>query len=105
MSYACAGPHAAKCKNGFSNKHSSLVTNVKNLRTGYVSLQYNIVFDVPFLTLFSSGEINMVVDAICNQLFKTNLDINEYNELSIDRESIFLLLLWVRFGSLNRALG
>ncbi len=30
---------------GFSDEHSSLVSNVRNLRTGYISPQYHLLFD------------------------------------------------------------
>ena len=56
---------------GFSDDHSSLVGNVMNLRSGYVSPQFHVVFDDPFQPVFSSGEDDMEVDAICNQLFRS----------------------------------
>ena len=41
---------------GFSDDHLSLVTNIRNLRTVYLSLQYHIVFDDDFFkTVFSTG--------------------------------------------------
>ena len=46
------------------------MANVRNLSTGYVSPPYNIVFDDLFKTVVSSGKSDLVVDAICNQLFE-----------------------------------
>ena len=54
---------------GFSDKHSTLVATVRNLKTGYISPQYHIVFDELFETTFHRGENNPVIDQICNDLF------------------------------------
>jgi hypothetical protein len=58
---------------GFSNEHSSLVANVRNLSTGFVSPQYHVVFGDLFQTVFSSGDNDAVIDEICNNLFEFNL--------------------------------
>lgn len=68
---------------GFSNDHSSLVANVRHLSTGHISPQYHVVFDDLFETVFSTGENDATVDAICNNLFDHNRDwyaLEEYNE-------------------------
>ena len=48
---------------GFSDKHSLLVANIRNLRTGYVNPQYLLSLMI-FFKMSSFGEIDMVVDAI-----------------------------------------
>lgn len=59
---------------GFSDAHSSLVANVRNLSTGFVSPQYHLVFDDNFQTVFSDGENDAALDIICNHLFETSRD-------------------------------
>jgi hypothetical protein len=49
---------------GYSDEHSSLVANVRHLKTGYISPQYHVVFDDLFESVFISGPNNVVVDAI-----------------------------------------
>ncbi|KAL7462944.1 hypothetical protein ACHAXS_003314 [Conticribra weissflogii] len=51
---------------GFSDEHSSLAANVRNLTTGYISPQFHLVFDDKFETVVGTGEDDSVVDAICN---------------------------------------
>ena len=68
---------------GFSNKHSSLVANVRNLSTGYISPQFHLVFDDLFETVVCLGEDDIVFDAICNNLFDLNREWyaeDEYHE-------------------------
>jgi len=68
---------------GFSDKHSSLVANVRNLSTGYISLQSHLVFDDLFETVVYLGEDDIVFNAICNNLFDLNRDWyieDEYDE-------------------------
>ena len=60
---------------GFSDEHSSLVANVQNLSTGFVSPQDHVVFDDMFQTVYSSGDNDVVVDEICNNLFEFNQDV------------------------------
>lgn len=50
---------------GFSDKHSSLVANVRHRTTGFVSPQYHVVFDDLFQTVFNDALVN----TICNNLF------------------------------------
>jgi hypothetical protein len=59
---------------GYSDEHSSLVANVRHLKTGFVSPQYHVVFDDLFESVFSSGPNDAVVDAICEDLYKTSRD-------------------------------
>ena len=65
---------------GFSDEHSSLVANVRNLSTGFVSPQFHVVFDDLFQTVFSSGDNDVLVDRICNKLFEYNRDIYAEDE-------------------------
>ena len=74
---------------GFSDDHSSLVVNVRNLRTGYVCLQFHIVFDDLFQTVFSSCDNDIIVDAICNHMLESNWYIYAQDELSMTGEMIY----------------
>ena len=57
---------------GFSNEHLSLVINVRNLKTRYISPQYHLVFDELFETVIHTPDVDIVFDAICNNLFDLN---------------------------------
>ena len=57
---------------GFSDEHSTLVANVWNLTTGYISPQYHVVFDDLFETEIWEGENEPVIDRICNDLFDSS---------------------------------
>ena len=59
---------------GLSEKHSTLVATVQKLKTGYISPQYNIVFDDLFETTFHRGKNNPVIDQICNDIFNSSQD-------------------------------
>ena len=59
---------------GYSDEHSSLVANIRHLKTGFVSPQYHVVFDDLFELVFSTGPNDAVVDAICEDLYKTSRD-------------------------------
>ena len=41
---------------GFSDDHSSLVKNVRNLSTGYISPQFHLVFDDLFETFIRTKD-------------------------------------------------
>ena len=49
---------------GFSENNSSLVANIQNLTTGYISLQYHVVFDDMFHTVFGTSEYEVVTGSI-----------------------------------------
>ena len=49
---------------GFSEEHSTLVVNVRNLRNGYISPQYHLVFDDLFETTVRQGDNDPVIDTI-----------------------------------------
>ena len=44
----------------FSDDHSSLVANVRNLTMGYIYPQYHVLFDDLFQTVCGSGENEIV---------------------------------------------
>ena len=73
----------------FLDDHLSLVANVRNLRTRYISPQFRVVFNELFHTVFSLDDNDIVVDAFCNQLFENNQDIYAEDELNVDRELIY----------------
>ena len=60
---------------GYSDEHSSLVANVRHLKTGHVSPQYHCVFDDLFQTVFSSDKNDAVVDAISNLLWDNSREL------------------------------
>jgi hypothetical protein len=74
---------------GFSDEHSSLVANVRNLSTGFVSPQYHVVFDDLFQTVFRSGDNDPVVDEICNNLFEYNRDVYAEDEFDSDGNLVY----------------
>ena len=57
---------------GFSNEHSSLEANVRNLSTGYISPHFNLVFDNCFEMVIHTRDYASVFNAICNDLFESN---------------------------------
>ena len=57
---------------GFSEEHSSLVTNVHNLSTGYISPHFHLVFDDLFDTVILTKDDESVFNAIFNYLFQLN---------------------------------
>ena len=59
---------------GFSDEHSTLVANICNLRTGYISHQYHLVFDDLFETTVLTEDNDPVIDNICNDLFDSIRD-------------------------------
>ena len=57
---------------GFSDEHYSLVENVSNLSTGYISPQFHLVFDDLFEMVIHTKDDDIVLNAICNDLFESN---------------------------------
>ncbi len=57
---------------GFSCEHLSTVALVCNLHTGHVSLQYHVVFDDKFESVFHDGKMSVELDKICAELFVTS---------------------------------
>ena len=54
---------------GSSEHHSSLIPNVRHIKTGHIPPQNHAVFDNFFETMYSTGENDPKVNAICNNLF------------------------------------
>ena len=59
---------------GFSDDHSSLVKNVRNLSTGYISPQFHLVFDDLFETFICTKDDDNGFNKIYNDLFDSNRD-------------------------------
>ncbi|KAL7460298.1 hypothetical protein ACHAXS_001818, partial [Conticribra weissflogii] len=60
---------------GFSDEHSSLVGKVRNLKTGYVSPQYHLVYDDLFQTVYNGTTLaDTAADAIFDDLFENERD-------------------------------
>ena len=57
---------------GYSDEHYSLVANVCNFSTGYISTQFNLVFDDLFDTVICTRYDESVFNAIFNDLFGLN---------------------------------
>ncbi len=65
---------------GYSDEYSSLVANIRHLKTVFVSPQYHVVFDNLFETVFSSGANNALVDSSCKSLYGTSCKIYATDE-------------------------
>jgi hypothetical protein len=59
----------------FSDEHSMLVATVHHLTKGFVSLQFHVVFDDHFHTIYGDGEGNLITDAICNLLWENDQEL------------------------------
>ena len=59
---------------GFSDNNYSLVENVHNLGTGYISPQFNLVFDNLFKMVIFTKDNASVFNAIYNDLSELNMD-------------------------------
>ena len=59
---------------GFSDEHYTLVENVSNFSTGYISTHFHLVFGDIFETVISSRDDGSVFNAICNDIFDLNRD-------------------------------
>jgi len=60
---------------GYSDEHSSLVANVRHLKTGFISPQFHVVFDDLFESVFSSGPDDDIINAICEDLYHTSREV------------------------------
>ena len=74
---------------GYSDEHSSLVANVRHLKTGYISPQYHVVFDDLFESVFSSGPNDAVVDAICEDLYSTSCEVYAIDEYDANDNLVY----------------
>ncbi len=66
---------------GFSDKHSSLVANVRHLSTNFISPQFQVVFDDLFETVNRTDVDKPVIKSICQDLFQLNRDCFAEEEL------------------------
>ena len=57
---------------GFSDEHYSIVEFFRNLSTGYISLQFHLVFDDLFETVTCTGYNEIIFNYILNYLFELN---------------------------------
>jgi hypothetical protein len=53
----------------YSDKHSSLVANIRHLSTTFISPQFHVVFDDLFKTVNKIGVDEPVIESICQDLF------------------------------------
>ena len=59
---------------GFYDDHYSLVANVHDLSTGYISPQFHLVFDNLFETVMCTKDDENVFNKCCNDIFDLNRD-------------------------------
>jgi hypothetical protein len=71
---------------GFSDKHSSLVANVRHLSTNFISPQFHVVFHDLFETVNRIG----VDESICQDLFQLNRKLYAEEELDEAGNIIYL---------------
>ena len=74
---------------GFSDKHYSLVENVSNLSTGYISPQFHLVFDDLFDTVIRTKDNENVFNKIYYDLFDFNRDWYSEYEHGDNRKLIY----------------
>ena len=66
---------------GFSDKHSSLVANVRHLSTNFISPKFHVVFDCLFETVNRTGDDDTVIKSISQDLFQPNRELYAGEEL------------------------
>jgi hypothetical protein len=66
---------------GFTDEHSSLVANDRHLTTNFISPQFHLVFDDLFETVNRIGVDDLIIESICNELFKLNRELFAEEEL------------------------
>ncbi|KAL7481771.1 hypothetical protein ACHAW6_007441 [Cyclotella cf. meneghiniana] len=74
---------------GFSQEHSLTVAQVQNLHTGYISLQYHVVFNNKFLAVFHDAKSTEKFHKICDDLFVNSQDCYEEEEYNKDGVLIY----------------
>jgi hypothetical protein len=74
---------------GYLDEHSSLVANIRHLKTGFVSPQYHVVFDDCLETVFSSGADDVLVDSICENLYGTSCEIYATDEYDANDNLVY----------------
>ncbi len=66
----------------FSDKHSSLVANLRHLSTNLISPQFHVVFDDLFKTVNRIGVGEPVIESIYQDLFQCNRELYAEEELN-----------------------
>ena len=74
---------------GYSDEHSSLVANIRHLKTGYISPQYHVVFDDLFQTVFAAGPNSELIDSICEELFNTSSEVYATDEYDAEDNLVY----------------
>ena len=74
---------------GFPNELSSFMSNNSNLKTHYISPQFNVDFDDLFQNVFSYGDDDIMVDDICNQVIWNDNDLYAENKFNEEGELIY----------------
>jgi hypothetical protein len=69
---------------GYLDEHLSLVANVHHLSTGYVSPQFQVVFDDLFETVVPNGDNDAVINSIFNGLFERNQELYVEDKFDAD---------------------
>ena len=75
---------------GFLYEHSTIVATVQNLKTGYISSQYHVVFDYLFDTTVFRGNNNPVIALICNDIFDSSWDWYAEEEYDLKGQLIYI---------------
>ena len=65
---------------GFTENNSSLVANVPNLSTRFISSQIPLLFDDLFETFICTKDDDSVFNAICHDMLELNVDWYAENE-------------------------
>ena len=73
---------------GFLEEHSSLIANVRHLRTGHVSPQYHCAYDDLFQTVFDAEEGNEVTTTILELLWDRGKE--SYGKEEYDKDGILV---------------
>jgi hypothetical protein len=60
------------------------VASVHHLSTGYISPQFNIVFDNLFETVICNSDNNTVINSICDGLFTQNCEFHVKDKFDAD---------------------
>ena len=72
---------------GKSSKHASLVGLIRNLRTGFISSQYHIIYDNSFHTVMGGDEDNdAIVDHIWSNLVADNEAVEKVTDTTVENQ-------------------
>jgi hypothetical protein len=90
---------------GYSDEYSSLVANIRHLKTGFVSPQYHVVFDDLFETVFSSGAEDVLVNSICENLYGTSVKSMQLMNMMQTTTLSTSLLHWMKSGWIQKVVS